>query len=423
MTKFRKLIVTPGVHRVGRLDGRQEMVAITPERISEWVENTNKLLSWGVSIPAPFAHQDKNLHFPLPTIRLGDENNSLADAYHSPSSPSLSWDASINGGFWEDPFEIDPETGGLVGYVSSPGDDSDPNTPAGKIGKLVKETSVLVMGPRKVVDKEGNIREIGEHLAHVAMCLHPAQPGQKNFEPVPVSEELALAMSFAMSDLVSESVVPQVGKPPKDNELLETISLLAEIAYVALPPDTTRENFITNLNVCLRQKAADQKESEQKMASLEQRPPDAETKSPSMTMNQTVKEPDLATTLLMNNLVKSKRKSLRERIDALVSSGRVKKTYADQKLYPQVEALAMSPDQVLASNGEAPRLPIDDIVEALEQTMPLTGTSLVEDPTSSFTTPPDAQVEELPEEMQDSLSDELADQVIKTAFNYSGAPF
>lgn len=454
MPKFKKLIVTPGVHNVGRLSGKHEAVPITPERIREWVQNSNRLLELGVAIPAPFAHQDSQKNFPLPVVRLGDDGASLADAYNPANG--LTWDAQVNGGFWDDKFEIDPETGGLVGVVDTPGDLADPTTPAGKVGKVVRETSVLVMGPRTIRGGDGQEHQIGEHLAHVAMCIHPVQAGQRNFEPVSAdklpanitSEDLQLAMSFAMSDLVTStagaaglatgSTLPDPAKP-QDPELTDTIGLLASVVYVSLPPTTTREDFITNLNLCLRQKSADQQEKQKEEESLTQRPMGADTKSPTIAMSQALANgftqvpatpnngtpsaaakgapnaSDTMLVMLMSGLVKDKKKSLADRIAALVASGRCPKVYADTKLLPQVEAFAMSAEQLHSVGGDSSkvRASVEDIIEALEQTQPLTMS--VVDSGAQFATPEGTIVQQVPEANGPELTDAEMDQMVDDA--------
>lgn len=415
MPKFRKLVVTPGVHNVGRLDGRTEAVAITPERIAGWVRETNRLKELGVKVPAPFAHQDHERKFPFPVV-LGSDGCTLADAY---TGDSISWDAQLNGGFWDSPFELDPATGGLVGEVESPGSAEDPNTPAGKIGTTVRETSVLVMGPRTVRDSQGKEHQIGEHLAHVALCLHPAQPGQRNFEPVPapLPADMKMAMSFAMSDLIAS--------PPKqpgaasgaiqnnlqdplaqvDQELNDTIALLANVVYISMPADTSRENFVSYLNVCLRQKSADQQEQEAENQALTTPPPDGTTKQPSIAMSQQPTKtppaaPNSSDTLLvmfMSNLVNDYKAKLKARLAKCKERGQLRKPELETRILGLIDAFAMSSEQFTESKGTISRSSAEDMIEVLEQTAPLTGESLY-DSGAEWNTPPGTQVEPRPDE-------------------------
>jgi hypothetical protein len=427
MAKFRKLILTPGIHRTGKLSGKEETVEITADRIRSLVENTNRLRDLGVHIPAPFAHLDGNDNVPLPVI-IGDDGATLADAY--PGSKGLSWDASLNGGFWNDPFEIDPETGGLVGTVESPGDENDTNSTAGKIGKVVKETSIFTLPGRKVLGKDGQEHEIGEHLAHVAMCLHSSVPGQRNFEPaknVPESDKV-LAMSLCMSDLVTPGAITpgnNLEDPSKvrDQELIDVVTMLANVAYISMPPTTDRDNFIANLSVCLRQKAADKQEQEKEQEALTQRPAGANTNAPSIAMSQqasgNVNSSDAVLAVMMSNLVKTKKGSLKERIDRLVATGRVRKDYADSRLYPKVEALIMSPEQVMAAKGEIPRDGVEDLIEALEETQPLAGGAMSDNSAAHWGRPPGADVEGVPNEGTPDIAQVDADEIISGALQYA----
>lgn len=451
MAKFKKLVVTPGTFNVGRLDGRSEVIPLTKDRLKTWVQETRKLMALGISVPAPFAHQDKDRNFPLP-VRMGTDGASISDAYSGGNG--ISWDAQINGGFWDNDLEIDPTTGGIMATVDAPGDENDVNSPAGKVGKTVKETSVLVMGPRKIVDAEGKEHEIGEHLAHIAMCLHPAQHGQRNFEPVPPAEladpSVKLAMSFCMADLVGETAKGGLGQgansntlpdptKPQDQELADALAMLRNVTFIDLPETTTREDFLTNLSLALRQKSADQQETQRKEETMTQRPDGAATQSPSIAMSNLLNNFKSGTTIVsqespaptaadttlaifMNQLVGTKKKSLKDRITALVSTGRVKKTYADSKLFPRVDALAMSPAQLTAAGGDvnAVRDPLEDIIEGLEETAPLTGPSQV-DSDASWDVPGDANVQSFPQEMLgNDLSDADSDEIANASLAGSG---
>lgn len=451
--KFRKLIVTPNTHNVGRVDGSSEIVPITREKIATWVKNTNLAKKLGISIPAPFAHQDANKNFPLPVIRGGD-GATLADAYQG--YKGLSWDAGCNGGFWDDDFSQDAE-GNLIGFVEAPGDENDLNTPAGKVSKTVKETSVFVMGPRKVV-VNGVEHEIGEHLAHVAMCLHASEPGQRNFEPIksPLTPDLKLAMSFCMADAVGApqtpapagatapptNTLPDPTKPP-DAELTNLLAMLRNVCFIDLADTTTRETLITDLCLALRQKSADQQEAQKKEDSLTQRPEGTDTKSPSIAMTNLIPSgtqapantntppaaPTSADTLLaltMSNLIVSKKTSLKTRIQALVATGRCKKEYADTKLFPRVEALAMSPAQLQEAKGDinGVRDPVEDLIEGLEQAQPLAGGSMVDNEEAAWTRPEGTAVEpwSVPSTADgaDDLSQADSDAIIDASMNMAG---
>lgn len=387
MAKFRKKIVTPGVKTVGRLDGRNEKDAITPSRIKNWVENTKKLKELGVLIPAPLAHQDKEHKLAFPVI-VGKDGETLADAYSGANDEiPPAWDlANLNAGFW-DTFDQDAD-GSLVGEVDVPNEDK-----AKKIGTEVKQTSVLVMPGRRIVDKEGNEHEVGEHLAHVAICLHAQEPGQENFVPLsPVPDSLAMSFVIAMDDITG---LPDPSKP-KDEKLYRVITLLRSSLGVALPEDTTRENFLDSLTLVLTQKLADQQE-QQTQEPLTMRPNDANTQTPSIAMSQTV-TPNKSEAILMSMLNKSKKKELKDRIDKLVGTGRTSKDYADKVLYPRCEAFAMSASD-LTDKGDFNKSSLEELIEGLEAATPLVGPSLVDEGTFINDLPAEASVEVPPQDV------------------------
>lgn len=412
MAKFRKKIVTPGVKTVGRLDGKQEKDAITPERVKDWVKNNKKLKELGVLIPAPFSHQDKEHKFAFPVI-MGKDGETLADAYSGANKEiPPAWDlVDANAGFWED-FDVDPTDGSLVGEVDIPNADK-----SAKIGKEVKQTSVLVMPGRRITDREGKEHEIGEHLAHVAICLHAQEPGQENF--VPLSDlPASLAMSFIMPSLAMDDItgLPDLNKP-KDPELYKVITLLRSALNVALPEETTRENFLQSLTLVLTQKLADQQESEQE-ESVTSRPNAAKTQSPSIAMSETVTpKPDKSEAILMSLLNKNKRKELEDRIAKLVSTGRTSKDYADRVLNPRLQGFSMSAAD-LNDKGEFNKSPLEDLIEGLEAATPLVGPSLLESGSDGLNdVPTDATVEQRPADVivgtqVADLSDKEADAIL-----------
>lgn len=421
MAKFKKKIVTPAVHDVGRLDGTTEKDAITKDRIKSWADNTNKLIELGFEVPAPYTHQDKNKRFAFPVIKAG-EDETLSDAYSGTTEYiPPAWDvANQNTGFW-DKFEVDAD-GALVGEADIVGEVNDVNTPAGKLGKTIRQTSVLVMPPRTVRGKDGQDHQIGEHLAHVAVCLHGREPGQSNFEPM-TSVPTALAMSFtlAMDDITGTGLGPDPSKP-KDEELYTAISLLRSALGVALPEDTTRENFLSSLKLVLTQKLADKQENEQEQG-VNTRPPDGQVKSPTMAMSQTTQTPapsDKIEALLMSSFVKSKRKELEDRAKKLVSTGRTSKEFADKNIFPAISALAMSSADLL-STGEFSKTATELLIEGLEAATPLTGPSQIDQGGGFGYVPEEGMTQQIPADVITGngvadLSDKAMDEMLD-AFN------
>ncbi len=102
----------------------------------------------------------------------------------------------------------------------------------------------------------------------------------------------------------------------------------------------------------------------------------------------------------MSNIVKDKKKSLRDRISALVATGRCTAEYAEKRLFPRLDGLVMSPDQLAGVGGDYSKLrdPVEDLIEGLEQAQPLAGSSVVDDGDYAFDRPPGTNLEEHPEQ-------------------------
>jgi len=423
MPKFKKPIVSPGVHKVHRLDGKEDLDPITPQRIKLWAENTNKLIELGAQIPAPFAHQDAEGNFPFPLL-LGDDGASVTDAYMANGQPQKAWDNSINSGFWEK-YEVDDE-GRLIGVLDSPGEEDDDKTPAGKIGKTFRETSVLVRPKCTFRAKDGSIHEIGEHLAHAAVCLNGQEKGQDNFTSLKEDNPLAMGMILAMSDVISDSKLPDPAKP-RDELLTTVLSLLrSPPVTVDLPDSTTRENFLESLSMALRQKVADQQASQSQEAGVGVRPPGAATKTPSIAMSElktkTAEAPtaaDKTLALAMGQIIKTRKAGLEERIAKLQATGRIKAEYAD-KLRERLGSFSMSADD-LTDDGGFPVTPIEELIEGLEQAAPLAGDSVTgEGGEGTGDLPQGASVEHVPLDIVsgegvDDVSESVADEIFEHA--------
>jgi hypothetical protein len=441
MPKFKKAIVKPGVHRVRRVDGKEEAEVIPAERIKTWAENTKRLIALGVKIPAPFVHQDKD-HKLVTPLTIGTDGASLSDGYKAADLQQNAWDQSINSGFWED-YSVGPD-GELIGVLDSPGAEDDDKTPAGKIGKTYRESSVFVLPSCTVRGADGNFHEIGEHLAHVAVCLHGQEPNQSNFEPIAATtKSLGMAMMFGMADMISPATQPNPGLPkynqatpmggvglPQDEELNELLGLFQGVG-ISLPEDTTRDNLIERLRLVLRQKLADEQKQQQEEESALARPADGTTKAPSIAMSATTApdpgasgaqatptKPGTAEAILMGMLHKDKRKSLTDRVNALVSSGRITKEYADTKLLPRVSAFVMSQADLLPDGTGFKTSDLEELIEGLEQAQPLAGPSLVDDAGYGATIPIDSLVQDLPAGGENIPSDETYDAILERSLGH-----
>jgi hypothetical protein len=234
MPRFRKPIVSAGAYEIpipGSDNSRTEV--ITQERLVHWADTGNSMVKEGHRIPGPWYHDPKAL-----PVKMGSDGslNSSSD----------------NGGFW-DRFWVENKDGKstLWGEIDSPGREDDPNTPAGKIGTTVRETSIYV----RPSFRDGSGKEWQDAMMHIGLVTHPIEKGQENFRPV--SEGLALSMSQCR---YSFSMSEHPAQPMAGISVNELLAKLREIAKVSLPGDTTDVNFLDRLNAALEQKRLSEEE-------------------------------------------------------------------------------------------------------------------------------------------------------------------
>jgi hypothetical protein len=391
--QYRKTILKPGKYKVSRPDGTSTEEEITLDRMQRWASTANQMRGAGIKIPAPFAHADEEGNFPAP-VRF--ENETLSDAA---TGGPIGWRADLNAGFWQN-FMVDRV--GLHAAVEVDGTPEDMTTPAGKVGKTVKDTSIFVLP--SFTDGKG--RKWGESIYHVALVADPVEPGQSNFVPVKADSPYALAMSLSMSNQPpnqnqnsgqqnsNQNSQSSGGgqKPPgtdpsdktheQDSEnpsmmsggltIQDAIEALGTLpSPIILPEDTTPANLVERIVLLCRQKIADQNSNsnnEENGGRMTTKPQGSETKSPAIAMSQNQtpnSEADPKLAILMSNLVNTKKDSIKARIEALVKSGFVTQTYAETTLIPHVEGIQMSLE-TLNDKGEFPPSPVEVILSGLE---------------------------------------------------------
>ncbi len=353
MAKFKKPIVSAGVFLVGSDGGERHTEVITPDRLKHWSNQFKKMKKNGVMIPAPWKHTNEAI-----PVQMGN-NGTL---------PSSEW----NAGFWDDlTVEVNEQGNStLYGIVDVPGDKKDFNTPAGKIGTTVKETSIYARP--KFVDGKGNIYD--DSIMHVALVTHPIEPGQGNFEPI--EEGMTIAMSHCQHILMASENIPfnQSGKTPSetpgsdsDNDSLESdaptgdlktiIELLSKVGII-LPKDTSDENLKERLSVSLQQKISGEEEEDEEEGSLTKPPKDAEKESVPMIMSTTPETKEITAEVIMGHpayialadqnkqlfsvMNQQAKNSRATRINALIRTGRISKEYADTHLVPMLSGFKMS---------------------------------------------------------------------------------
>ena len=351
MSIYKKKIVTPKVYNANTpFKGGKESVPITKDRILSMAATGNAMLEAGLKISAPFAHKDEDGIVPKP-LRDGEKG---------------SWNSAINGGYWNK-FEVDPEDGGLIGFVDCPGDEKDLNTPAGKVGTTIQETSVFLI-PEWT---DGNGKVWKDALWHVALVDGKSvETNQKNFEKV-TDQELALAMSFSMAD---EQVQPGDQGTNKGSHTVEVgkiRKLLIEKLEIELPKDTNDVNFYDRFLTVLTSLKSKEEEED-----LTQQPEGTESPSSPIAMADNKDKVDTeviikkaeATEKKANSLVelrtKDKKVELKKRITALQTKGSIGKKTAEDWLV-KVEAIAMSLDD-FDEEGKYPEFAVEMAVAAIE---------------------------------------------------------
>ena len=388
MAQFLKDIVRVGKYHVPDGKGGTREVVLTPERLQKWATNFGKQQEAGLRVPAP-GHHDFEKAIP---VRLGTDGTLKS--------------STDNLGFW-DALWYDPEAQTLRGVVSASGDPNDPKTPAGMIGKSVRETSIYV-NPKW---KDGVGTEWDEAVMHIACVTHPIQPGQPNFQQV--EDGLAVCMSFRNDAATDPS------KPSDPNKVLgsedptnvtsasnasisEVVQLLRDVAQIALPQDTTTDNIVERLLIALQQKSLTDEDGEGEgstneppegaqlrnapfvMANLTQKQLDILTKTVNpetgkpftreelvtpaappedvVMSHPKVKALEASTSILLTTITDQAKDNLRKRVSGLVQSGRAGKEYVEKHILPLVEGLVMS----FGADNKPLKQPADLLVEALE---------------------------------------------------------
>lgn len=350
--KYVKEILTEGEYEVSTFSGSKKKV-FTSDDLKKISNTASKMLKAGIKIPAPFKHLQEGV-FVTPVEEVTE-----------------SVDPVKNAGFWEKIYVRKNEHGtmSLYGVIDAPGKEDDPDSPAYKVSRTVKDTSIgLLPG-----FKDGKGRAWGDHaVAHIALPVDPIEPDQTNFLPLPDSEiedYEVIAMSRKMIGNVSQ-----------------VLTLLKDRG-ISLPADTTNENFLDRLLVALMQ---DQKTSN---SSLGQKPSNGKVESYPIMMSLTKKQveailaanlqnPETGASFTAEDLkevpsdVEQYKKAAemmsvqlnaiyqeryKDRIAALVSSGRVNQNYAETNLLPLVNSIQMS-----FKNGKADENHLDLTLKALE---------------------------------------------------------
>lgn len=382
MALFKKVITKPGVYLARKTNGERALVDNTREKIASLVETGNKMLQDGHLIPAPYAHKDADGIVPVPLFK--DEEGNLKD---SRTGKPLSWGHAVNGGYWTK-FEVGPQ-GEWVGYIEADGDENDPDSHAGRISKTFRQTSPVMIDEWT----DGKNRQYKNVPLHICLTNKGVEPGQANFERVK-EQELALAMSFDDDDLIQAATMSsdEDASEPKDKSSFEKDSegedkdvdgvddskLKSEDSQSAVfgqikdalqtrlglvfPVDTDESNFMERL-LTLLINLPEEEEDEGLKKTRPKEDEDSEELSPTVMSTETDNK---KTTALIGAALTAKKQQLKGRVDSLVKSGRYGRKSADEKLIPQIDALAMSLDD-LDDEGNMPTFPIEMALDVLEE--------------------------------------------------------
>ncbi len=349
--KFVKEILTEGEYEVSTFEGSKKKV-FTSSDLRKISTTASKMLKAGIKIPAPFKH-----------IQEGVFVTPVEEVVESP-------DPAKNAGFWEKIYvrKNDHGTVSLYGVIDAPGKEDDPDSPAFKVSRTVKDTSIgLLPG-----FKDGKGRTWGDFaVAHIALPVDPIEPDQTNFIPLPDSEVEdyeVIAMSRKMTGNVSQ-----------------VLTLLSDRG-IDLPADTTNENFLDRLLVALMQ-------NQKGTSSLNQKPSNGKVESYPIMMSLTKKQveailaanlqnPETGNSFTAEDLkdvpsdVEQYKKAAEmmsvqlnsvyqdrynDRIKALVASNRISQAFADANLIPLVNSVQMS-----FENGKPKQNALDITLQALE---------------------------------------------------------
>lgn len=370
MPLITKKIVSSGVFRLAN----GSLAVIPPERLHHWAAEFGRYRKAGNQLPAPWSHIDPVTKQPIvmgPHLERSD----------------------INAGFWENlRVEKDQELGDvLVGDLDIPGDINDPNTPAGKVGKTVRETSIFAAD-----FQDGKSNQYTDIPLHIALVTHAIEPNQKNFVPAIAMSQMAYTM-MAMPPGASNdksrppSTQPKPGQNDQDRSdpgrqpiqpnatapgVDQVIQLLRQCG-IALPQDTTDANFLERLVVALGQKSMSDGGDDE--GSPYQQPEGATQKQPApVAMSQITPEmfQSITAEVFMSHPAAQALKTANEqlmahvnaqaqqarqlRVDSLVGSGRITKEYAEATLKPMVASFQMS------FGANAPPSALDATLAALE---------------------------------------------------------
>lgn len=379
MAVLHKTIVRPGKYLVRTLSGDRAVRKLSKADLARAAKTGNEMIKAGILIPVPYGHSDGNKAVPVPVTRDLDDPSILLDAK---TGKPARWDHALNSGFIQR-FEVGAD-GSLDGYIEAEGDVNDDKTHAGRLGKMFKQVSPLLLG--EWIDGKGNLREMAP--LHVAVTNKGVEFGQENFRAMPEDQELSIAMSFSDDDLIalstdddgteSEKVDPNAkaletdsnkttvetdksSQPAMGPEIVNKVRTELKLKLnVTLPDDTDATNFLDRLLTILTNlEAKEEEEGEFDVEPEDGKPP----KTPTIMSLDELESKKLNGAL--STLAEKRKAEFKSRIERAVSKGRTGRAHADKKLLPLVEGFAMSLDD-MDDEGNFKPTAIEMALDALE---------------------------------------------------------
>lgn len=374
--KFRKPIVSAGVYRVADATGNRRWDVITADRLKRWAANHAMMKEAGFLLPGPWNHDLSAV-----PVKMDNQADLLARADN-------------NAGYWDN-LAVEQDENGvdtLYGDIDAPGDENDHNSPAGKIGKTVRETSIFAAPEYEL----GNGLKVKDALLHVALVTHPVEGGQKNFAKVDSKGGLSLAMS-ARGYSIMATFPDNDQTPPTPNDALSppgeldgntdlqekvntdfpTILKKLKEKGIILPDDTTPGTFQQRLLTAILQNSSGLNGLPlgQGPSVSTKKPPKGSQEQPpaSVAMSAApvtpVENPEVvklqaALTLMGGHITSLEKQKRADRINALVATGRISADHAKSHLEPLLGSFQMSLDA-----GSPPQA-IDSVLASLEAVLP-----------------------------------------------------
>ena len=383
MPIFKKTVLQPGTYRnaIDPKTGKaQREYSFTPEELQETVASGNKMIADKIHIPIPRMHRDENgkLVTPLSADIAKDssEVNYLDAATYAPPS----WDYTLNEGFvqkfeWDDSIpakDKDSPAGGMVAYLSVPGDVNNPQTPAGRFNNTVKGTSMAI-----VKEYTANTGETYKNAPiHAGAVINPMDQTQDGFDLISLSsgednETPTEVFLFSSRDSKENSQSPEdtqidemkdggeeEGTVPVSIVSLEKLkAAVSESPIFNLPEDIELEKLVDALiiNFHNEKQSVDNSMNQDNNDNSDKKKPLGQPKG-NMNAGATTMSSDPIVSALVKKLSQDTKDSLNSRLDSLVAAG-YPSDYANKTLRSQVNQIQ---DCEILMSGEEDNAPLLD---------------------------------------------------------------